>query len=776
MRHPAPSRLALLVLLLAGAPSALAQTAGWQAYPAYNEVGAIAGGPDGVWAATRAGVLFYGVPDGEIVTYTTVNGLRGGAVGAMDVDASGMLWIGYVDGLFERLDPVTGEVTPFFAVARADQYPSRGVRRIRAIGDLLYLATDFGIVVFDAALGQVVDSYARLGDLEAGTPVNDVIEAPLADGAPGLWAATAGGIYTAPRDGTNLQTPSAWTRDTGLDGEMFSLAQFDGAVYVGGGPDGVRDVYRRGDEGDWRRVLFTNQPLIELRRIGESLFALSQFFAFEIRPGQPYVTYFAPEADVLRGIAAGPDGGVWLGDGAVGLFRAPSQEPVDNRIEFSAEPVSFPGPGTNNIAALDVGADGVLWVATPRLEVNPAATINRLDGGEWTVFETTDLDLDISRAPFEAATVGPDGTFYAGSTGRGMTVFTPDGSVSTYSSANSSLIGSSDDPTYQVVRELAFEGGIRWVSNLSATPLHVFDEDGNWTALAYPTRGDRIPATADIFQIAIDDFGNKWLGLGDRGLGVWDTGEDPTDPSDDQALYFSGSPTSGQGLPDPRVRDVVIDREGRVWIGTERGLAFVFSPGSAFSGSRDLVQPQWARTEDGTSFLLRDVAVNDLEVDPAGQIWVATTTGAFLLNAEGNGVVREITSADSPLPSDDILSIAVDPTSGLVFMATSEGLFSVPGDATIREPASEALRVSPSPFRPAEADGVVVSGLAAPTSQIRVLTVSGEVVHEADVTGGSFRWDGRDIRTGRPASSGVYIVAAAGDDGSTLFGKVAILR
>ena len=775
MRHPAPSRLLLLVALL-GAVSASAQVEDWRAYPAYNEVDAIASGPDGLWAGTRGGVFFYGVPDGEIVTYTTVDGLRGGPIGAMAVDGRGALWIGYEDGLLERLDPATEAVTAFYAISRADQYASRGVRRIRVSGDLLYLATDFGVVVFDAVREEVQGSFARLGGLDAATPVNDVIEAPLPGGTPGLWAATVGGLYTAPREGANLQTPSAWTRATGLDGEMFSLAFFDGTIYVGGGPEGARDVYRRGTDGTWSRVLFTNQPLIDLTTDGDRLVALSQFFAFEIRPGQPYVTYFPSGAVVMRNAVVGPTGALWLGDGALGLFRVPEPTVAEGVYEFAPAPISSPGPVTSNITGLDIGADGVLWAATKQLNSGAASTVSRFDGAVWTNYFTTDEALDIARTEFEAATVGPDGTLYAGSTGDGLTVFAPDGSVSTYDSENSSIQGASGSPDYQVVRGVAFEDGIRWVSNLSVTPLHVFAEDGSWTALAYPSGPERIPVAADIFQIAIDDFGQKWLALGDRGLGVWDTGEDPTSRADDRSLYFSSSTVNGQGLPDPSVQDVVVDLEGRVWIGTKRGIAYVFSPGSAFAGSRDLAQPQWARTEDGTSFLLRDVTVNDLEVDPAGQIWVATKTGAYLVNADGNGVVREITSANSPLPSDDIVSIAVDPTSGRVYLATSEGLFSVPGDATVRQPGSEALRVSPSPFRPSEADAIIVSGLAAPRSSVRVLTVSGEVVHEAEVTGGSFRWDGRDIRTGRPASSGVYIVAAAGDDGSTLYGKVAVLR
>ena len=57
---------------------------------------------------------------------------------------------------------------------------------------------------------------------------------------------------------------------------------------------------------------------------------------------------------------------------------------------------------------------------------------------------------------------------------------------------------------------------------------------------------------------------------------------------------------------------------------------------------------------------------------------------------------------------------------------------------------------------------MTVSGLATARSTVRVLTLAGEVVHQAEATGGSFTWDGRDDRTRDLVASGVYLVAAVG--------------
>ena len=758
---------ALVALALLARP-ALAQD-DWRAYPAFNEVTAVASAPDGLWAGTSAGLFFYGVPDGEIATYTSVGGLRGGPLGALAFDeARGALWVGYEDGLLERLDPETGAVASFFDLTRADQYASRGVREIGVAGDVLYLSTDFGVVVFDADAGRVRATYDRIGTLGAGTPVNDVVEAPRPDGGPGLWVATGGGVFYATRGAADLQTPGAWTRAEGVEGEALSLALFDGTLYAGAGPDDARDLYRATASGPWSRTLFGNNPVRDLVPDGGRLLAVAPEDVYVVRPGRPSVRYRAVGVQNLRAVTVGPGGGVWAGDAAFGLFRVPVTDADRDDLDYEPERVLPAGPFTNNIVGIDVGADGALWAATRQLAAANTAAVSRLDGGAWTTYLTGDPSLDIARREFRAGVVGPDGTFYAGSEGGGLTVFAPDGTPTTYKSDDSSLLGVVSDPDYVVVPDVGFESDRRWVlAQASSRPLHLFAADGTWTGLPYPAD---IPSSADPVRIAVDRSGYKWLALRESGLAVWDTGADPADPADDDARRYTPSDSA---LPDPTVTDVVVDGRDRVWVGTNRGLATVFAPSAAFAGDPGLSVPV---TADGTDFFLRDVTVNDLEVDPAGRVWVATTTGAFLVNAAGNDLVREVTTETSPLPSDDVLSVAVDPQSGRVFMTTSEGLFSVDGDATRPNRASEGLTMSVNPFRPAQSGGVLVSGLAGTSSDVRVMTAAGDVVWAGEVLGGAFQWDGHDQRTGRPVPSGVYVVAAAAEDGATVYGKVAVVN
>ena len=783
MRHLlAPA--VVLATALALSSSAAAQTPRFDAFPAFNEATAVATEGTTVWVGAPGGVFSYDAASGELARYTPVDGLTGGDIGDAYADPAGVLWVGYADGVLDRLDAETGEVRSFFDIERASQYASRGVRRIRPVGDRLFIATDFGIVVFDPARGEVRETYARLGTLGPATAVNDILLAPLPDGRAGLWAATEAGIVRAALDDPNLQIPSAWTADEGFEGSATSLGVL-GSVFAGGGPDTARDLYERLPDGTWTRRLFANTPMPTILSQPDRLVVVTQFNVAFYTPGQPSVALRGmPAVQTLRDAAITADGQIWVADAGVGLVAVPEPSPgASGTVDYDATPVLPEGPYTNKINDI-AASDGHVWAVTARLDATQRSSVNRLEDGVWTTLLSDDEMGRFGDDAFKSVDIGPDGTVYVGSTGDGLVVIAPDGAVERFDERNSSLLSApSSSNTFTNVWDVAFEGGDRWVLNVaSPRPLHYWPEGGELTALPRPVG---IGGADELQRIAIDRFGQKWFSVQRTGgLAVWDTGADPADPSDDRGRRFTGG-GGGQGLPGSQVRDVVVDLEGRVWLGTERGIAYVFSPGSAFDSDPALAVPQWPRVdqdtdtsdEEGASYLLRDVDVSDLAVDPAGQLWVATTSGLYLVNAQGDAVVETYTADNSPLPSDDIQSVTVDAETGAVYVTTVEGLYAIRGDATAPRPSSEALRVSPSPFRPARGDrGLLVSGLAAARSDVRVLTVSGEVVHAASVAGGSFRWNGLDDRTGRPVPSGVYIVAAASEGGETLYGKIAVIR
>lgn len=816
MRMRSLTSRAVGAFLLAVAPAvALAQPGGpavpgtWRAYPSLGEVLALDASGGTVWAATTGGVFAYTPASGEVERYTTVDGLLGVGARALAVDgARASTWVGYETGALDRIGD-DGGVRSFFDIARTEQYGRRAINRVIVRGDSLWIATDFGLVVFDPVEGVVRDAYTRLGALPAATPVYDALVAPVPDGpdvgTTALWLATAEGVVRA-RLGPGLQQPTAWTVELRLRTPQFPdsvavpfrrLAYHEGRVVAAADTTGMRttvnlpaaDTYVRVAGGGWEPV-GVGRAVRDLAVIGPQLLMLRSRDIVTVDPSGTFTTYQPEGFDALTAFDVGDDGTVWIGDRAQGLFRAPSfgggggtvalPIPAENRVNPS-------GPFSNVTSALDVGPDGALWLAHRRTVVGGVAFagISRLDGEGWHVFDSRPLDLRVGEQGFLSAHAAADGSFYSGTFGGGLTHILPDGSAINYREHNSSLVDF--DPgasSYVIAPDAVTDGeGRLWVVNTATNaPLHVRDPDGTWTALAVP---EGMPASTTPDGVYIDRFGQKWLTLRatsglstGRGVAVVSTGSSPQDPSDDRATHFSGQLGTGVGMPNDLAHAVAEDGGGRLWIGTERGVGVVAAPGSAFGGDPALVTPQWPITGEGdsTSFFLRDFAVNAIAEDPAGRLWFGTRTGALLVDPERNVVLQRFTEATSPLYSDNIVDVAVDAASGRVYFATDRGVLSYDADATAPVAAAEDLRVFPAPFRPSQhAEGVLISGLVARTD-VRILTLDGRLVAQLDGAGGTARWDGRDA-TGAAVPSGVYLVAARGLGGEgTAYGKVAVLR
>ncbi len=769
--------LYLATLLIAG--GALAQPGTWRAYTSLQSIRALDSSPDAIWAATSGGVFSYQFISGEITKYTPVEGLFGADVKTLTYDERrNVVWIGYGQGVLDRLDVESGSVQSFFDIARADQFIDRTINRLRLFGDSLYVSTAFGVVVFDPVQNEVRDTYSRFGTLDPAIPTRDVLLAPLPDGSPGLWVATEGGVVRASLNDPNLQQAASWVVENLGPTEVTSLAFFEGKIHACSS-----DTFARQTDGAWNTVFFTNRSFFELIAEEDRLYGVANFSLHRRVSGVGTTLFQVVGRSSLTSGTIAPDGALWVGDAIGGLAKLPALGGETGNVTVEAALAVIPsGPLLNQVADLDVGRDGALWVAHER----PGAFtgISRLGPDGWTVFSGNDPALDIARQGFESAYVTPEGTFYAGSNGDGLTEIKPDGTVTTYRTDNSTLGPdiAAGNPNFVVVRaaEADPEGRI-WVTNTGAAlPLHVLSPDGVWTALPYPTGA---PSSVKFGRLIIDAFNQKWIsGLssttaGGRGVLGVSTGTDPLLSSDDQAILIDAVGASGTGLPHEKVNALAIDNSDRLWLGTDRGLATIFSVGSAFGGDPSLVQPQWTRTADGTSFLLRDLAISDIAIDPAEQKWIASSTGAWLLNAEGDEVLLNLTTENSPLFSDNILAVSIDRETGRVYFATDVGLLSFDGEATAAGTEVQDLAVAPNPYRPAiHPSGVLISGLVEQTD-VRITTLDGQLVATLEGRGGSIRWDGRDDQSGDLVSSGVYIVSAVAANGEgTAHGKIAVIR
>ncbi|PIQ61353.1 MAG: regulator [Bacteroidetes bacterium CG12_big_fil_rev_8_21_14_0_65_60_17] len=758
----------------------------WTAHTSFRTARAIAAGSNTVWAASDGGVFGYDLGSGEITRLTIVEGLSSvqGQSIAVD-DARREVWVGYADGVLDRIDVDTGDVRAFRDIARADQFPSRGINRIVAARGVLYIATSFGIVVFSPDRGEVEDSFTRLGPVPPAIAVSDVLIAPGPSGEERLWAAVSEGVVSVPLSAPNLQDPSAWSlHRTGLSGnalEVQSLAFSGGSVYAGTG----RDVFRWLPQSNrWEPLNVTSEPVPQLAAKDGGLVGIDRFRLLTVDAQGSARQVAVPGFIFPSGVAVTGDGDVWMTDSGTGLIQIGS---IPTAVtEVTPQQVVVPdGPSSGAFSTLETGPDGTLWAGGADAS-NTGFHMRRPDGS-WADFTNNEFPELSGRNRFLSVHVDGDGTAWFGSQGGGVARVENGEDLTLYDATNSSLRPATGTGNFVVVSGVDGDrdGSIWATTRASGFPLHRRSPDGSWTEFT-PVVGQSLTANSNAYgPIYIDSFGQKWIIVLNetnfrlvRGLMVLDTGN-PDAAQDDEFRFFGSQGGSGLGLPSTTVTAVTEDRDGLVWIGTSSGPAFFINTGIvARDQSSQAIWPQWADRSLGT-FVLFGLEINDIAVDPANRVWFATNEGAWLIEPVEGGFapVIQLTVGNSPLFSNVILSIAIDASSGEVYFATDRGALSLTSDAVAAAASSQDLTVFPNPVRldSDQPTDIFIDGLVESTD-IRIMTLTGSLVRRLDGRGGRIRWDGRD-ETGRLVDSGMYLVVAVGtNDEGTAYGKVAIIH
>lgn len=775
----------LLVLAVYTVSGADAQDiASWTAHTSMKKAVDVAVSGTQSWVATDGGVFGYDSATGDIRTFTAVDGLSNVATSCIAIDAArNAVWVGFSDGTLNQINTETGIIRTIRDIKRADQFSDRGINRIVVRGDSLFLATQFGIVVFDPIRLEVRDSYSRLGSLSPATAVRDVHIESTIFGKLTLWAATETGMARGFVQGFNLQDPSSWeVEGNGLNGlarSVYSVESIGQTLYVGTD----RDLFSRSAGGSYTLFNVTGQRVTHLSAQNDVLAGAAEFRILVVTQGAGWRSLGVDGVSFPSGVAFSSTGNLWIssGDGGVAYGSIPptgdTLTPIGNAVPS--------GPDEGVFTNLSVGADGDLWAGGAN--ANNRGFHHLTSDGIWETYSEKTNPLFVGKSRFLHVFGASDGIGWAGSEGGGVARVDKDGNVEVFGQLNSSLLpatGTSDFIIVGGAHEDRF-GNMWFTTRASGAPLHVREANGEWTAFG-PMVGDGLLARSTAYgQIFIDSFDQKWILIHDensfnrhRGLAVLETGV-LANESDDTFQFYNTKGAAGVGLPAVEVNTVAEDKDGLVWIGTDSGPAFFVNTGIV---SRDAsavpIWPQWADRSNGT-FMLFGLKINDIAVDPAGRIWFATSEGAWLVEAVEGGFATALhfTSENSPIFSDEVLGVAVDDTSGRVYFSTDKGLVSYMSDAVAPSEKITELKVFPNPVRLSDGSSpqIFIEGLVAATS-VRIVTSAGSLVRRLDSRGGRLSWDGRD-ETGSLVSSGIYLIIAVGqNDEGAAYGKIAVIR
>jgi hypothetical protein len=348
------------------------------------------------------------------------------------------------------------------------------------------------------------------------------------------------------------------------------------------------------------------------------------------------------------------------------------------------------------------------------------------------------------------------------------------GQLSFYDQYNTPVLeGAQGDNIRTKISALATDNnGNLWIGNAGATkPIKMRTPAGDWKEFAVPYSFDLMK------KIIIDQNNQLWAplrGALNTGILVWSHNGTFDDPSDDVSRVLKTGEGNG-GLPDPVVYSLAEDKEGNIWVGTSQGIAVYYCAGSVLS-TYGCDADQIKVERDGyIGYLFGAEIVRAIAVDAANRKWIGTSNGVWLISEDGKTELLKFNTENSPLPNNQITDIAIDKTTGEVFIGTIGGLVSYQGDAASECQDCDGALVYPNPVKRDYTGPIAIKGLT-DQAYVKITDVAGTLIFQGKANGTQMIWDGKGYN-GERAQSGVYLVFSSTDLGKEKrVGKILLMN
>lgn len=314
------------------------------------------------------------------------------------------------------------------------------------------------------------------------------------------------------------------------------------------------------------------------------------------------------------------------------------------------------------------------------------------------------------------------------------------------------------------VKSIVFDNaGNLWGANSQVNnPLFVRKNNGDWHSFSFTSANT---TNTHLGDIVIDNIGQKWVVVpAGVGLVVYNDNNTIEEVQDDQDRILNSSLGSGN-LPSTTVYSLAKDRDGEIWVGTNKGISVFYSPENVFSGYDFDAQQILVDVDGYVEYLLANETVTAIAVDGANRKWLGTQSGGvFLVSPDGTEQIHHFTEENSPLFSNTITDIAINHQTGEVFIGTSKGLLSYMSDATQGYDTHQNVNVYPNPVRPKFNGNIAIKGLVE-DADVKITDLNGTLVHKTIALGGQAVWDGKN-GYGERVQTGVYLVFSSNSFGT----------
>jgi hypothetical protein len=740
----------------------------WRTHFSYKTTDQVVFANDKVYVEASGKLFSYSLSDGAMQTFTTLDGLNGHNVAFLGWCSNQQsLVIVYSDGNVDFMTANGLVNLPDFK--NKSLTGDKTIYGLRIIGNEAILSTGVGLIVLDITKREYAENY-YLGFSSVYTKCVDA-----AIWSDSILVATVNGLYQGCRT-NNLQDVTYWKPASFVSGtkvkkivrfgnQFFALAQ-NGVLY-------------KGFPGNWQAFL-NDAGMTDVTVQDNNLFICSgtTTYIFDQTLNR------TPVASIMDHSVAydSENHQLFMASGASGLTIL---KKVDASYVLETDSIIPDGP-TQNTAWSAFFQNGVYYATAG------ARWGNRYSyDGDLLILEDdvwhglNDKQAMVSAIGYEpkdfvnmAVDPADKKHFFITTWGDGLLEFRNNQFYKQHGPDNSALRSIIPGRYCRVDGATFDEDGNLWVLNSKYYPagpaatkllpdsaLCILKPDGTWIQPFYP----ELKTAPTWNSILITSRGQVWMNaVRERyGIFVLDNNGTLADTSDDQSRAFDNFTDQDGNLLSPfTLCCMVEDKNGTVWIGTNLGPILATGVTRIFDNDYTFTRVKIPRKDgtDNADYLLNDIRINCMAVDGANRKWLGTEgNGVYLLSSDGLETVYHFTTQNSPLPSDYIWSLAINPETGEVFMGTDAGLVSFRSDATEGSARYNTVHVFPNPVRPEYNGQITVTGLMEKT-QVRITDLNGNVLVSGTSLGGQFSWNG-NLKNGKKAASGIYLVFCASEDG-----------
>lgn len=760
--------ITLLAMILA-APSAFADGR-WTYYAAYHNALQNIPVGDAVFSLCDGSIFSYSPGDSEVRTYDKTNGLSDVNIKLMAYcKEEACLILVYSNSNIDLFYPESGEtlnIPQYMNSSLAD----KTINDLSVSGSFAYLATNMGVSVLDIARGEFRDTY-RL----------DKAASSCAYAAGKIYASTSSGLI-AGDTGDNLLDASKW--------KSANPKTFRKLRSLGGGIYGAAEALFKIDPATGEASLAASgQPAYLNADDGATLICGNENTVNIIDQSGGLTTIRQSNPFKYLSLASGT---YWASCGYEGLrpYRADSA----GNLKPAGEAVSINSPIRNYCAHMTMTPANRLLVAGGLFNYNRLyyeGTLYSRENGHFTNFE--DSVSQYTSMPYRNLTgIAEDpkdpAHHFATSSETGLYEFRDGKYVAHYDHSNSGLTsglpGDARPYMYVCLTAPVFdsEGNLWMFNNETDTVIKVRMKDGSWQRIYI----DAVKKYPTFDHLMFDRAGRAWFthrrttASHHAGVGCLDYNGTIADGGDDKSYFrYNFVNQDGTSYNPNTVDAIAIDNDGSIWVGTIEGPFVITNPDGFMDGGFTFTQMKVPRNDGSgyADYLLTGVPVTAIAVDAANRKWIGTSgSGLYLIGADNVETISHFTAGDSPLVSDNILSLAIDGKTGEVMIGTDAGLMGYRSEAAAvsGKISDDDLKIYPNPVRPDFYGDVTIGGLP-DGAEVKIATTGGQVVVSGKAANGEFKWDVRDAG-GNDVGAGVYFVLVSAAGGGSARGRIAVIR